>query len=741
MDGQPLSPREVALAQRRFTLFTAFNVISFQLLSGNIITLYALRLGASNFLIGALYSFVPLAQVMPLVGRAIVARWGAVKTLSTFWFIRYVLMLPILFASMLANAGRPGVGIVLIVVSVVGFNIARGIGITGHNPVVAGITTERDRGSFLAKNQIVIHSGAIFTGVAIALVLGSYSTLIVYTLLIATGIASGLGAAIVSRKLPEPPPATTRRSTRFVDGIRTAVAGGGVRRFVAVLALKSFVIAMAVPFLVVFLKRVYGLSDSAVVAFTVIGSLGAISMAIISGLAIDSTGPKPVSQVFGAVLLVAVVMVALAPQFERQVAFWFFAGGIFFLANMGANGLDNALGNYFFRLIKPEDVLNVGILNFLVAGAAATAGSLAGGAILDGLEQAGMTGMGAFRLYYGGLAVVLVATLAVVTSLRRLGPDFTARNVLAMFLSPRDLHAMSILRRLRRHGARDETRDQDMIRALGQTRSALSSTQLLNELNSPRFNVRAEALNALAASPPDPAVSQALIDQVKTQEFTTAYRAAEILGRNRVTDAIPALRESLHSGDFFLAGKSMTALALLGDRASVGSIEQRVAETRNPRLLIHGAAALERFGEASSVEILIDKLKERLPGFVRDELNLALAGLLGLHHAYYRLYLTFIDDKTVGIAALKDYVQERAGAGKRSVVDAKSLTSVAEHVAEGGPEFSSLVTSVYERISLSVDGHDMVPLLSRAAAEPELLRHSRLRFLLAGIAILNAAAR
>jgi hypothetical protein len=72
-----------------------------------------------------------------------------------------------------------------------------------------------------------------------------------------------------------------------------------------------------------------------------------------------------------------------------------------------------------------------------------------------------------------------------------------------MFLSPRDLHAMSLLRRLRRSRSREETRDTDMIRALGQTRSILSSSQLLNELNSPRFNVRAEALNALAATAQD----------------------------------------------------------------------------------------------------------------------------------------------------------------------------------------------------------------------------------------------
>ena len=49
-DAAGLTPRQLRAAQRRFIWFSLLNVVSWQLLTGNIITLYALRLGAGDLL-------------------------------------------------------------------------------------------------------------------------------------------------------------------------------------------------------------------------------------------------------------------------------------------------------------------------------------------------------------------------------------------------------------------------------------------------------------------------------------------------------------------------------------------------------------------------------------------------------------------------------------------------------------------------------------------------------------------
>ena len=192
-----LTPRQLRAAQRNFTWFSLLNIVSWQLLTGNIITLYALRMGAGELLVGTLYSLIPLGQLLPVIGRAIVRPLGTVRTMGFFWIARNVLMVPILFAPLFANGPRPEIGIVLIVVSVVGFNVARGIAITGNSAIVGAITTEADRGSFLSRQQVVVSLGSIATGAIMGALLQEGTPLILYSLLFTAGIATGMATAVV----------------------------------------------------------------------------------------------------------------------------------------------------------------------------------------------------------------------------------------------------------------------------------------------------------------------------------------------------------------------------------------------------------------------------------------------------------------------------------------------------------------------------------------------------------------
>ena len=70
-------------------------------------------------------------------------------------------------------------------------------------------------------------------------------------------------------KLPEPPQTSAGRKVGLMGALKKALASRGFGRFLVVLALKSFLVAMAIPFLVVYMKRVYGQGDSTVVFFTV----------------------------------------------------------------------------------------------------------------------------------------------------------------------------------------------------------------------------------------------------------------------------------------------------------------------------------------------------------------------------------------------------------------------------------------------------------------------------------------
>ena len=708
-DAAGLTPRQLRTAQRRFTWFSLLNVVSWQLLTGNIITLYALRMGAGDLLVGTLYSLIPLGQLLPLLGRVIVRRTGTVRTMAVFWFARNVLMLPILFAPLFANGSRPEIGIWLIVVSVVGFNVARGIAITGHNAIIGTITTEADRGSFLSRQQVVAHFGAIGTGAIMGLLLQDRSPLLLYSLLFAAGIATGIATAYVILRLPEPP--ASERTAGFLHAVAGALRRANTVRFMVLLAASSFVASMALPFLVVFVKRAYGQGDDVAMLLTVIGSVGAILVALISGFVIDRVGAKPLMSVFTATLTIAIVLVVVAPPLGDPRSLWLYLGAIFFFTTFAANGIASAHSVYYFNLVRPEERLNLGVFNFLVTGIPAALGSLAGGAILNGLAAIdGLETAGVYRVYYGGIVVAYGGIALLTARIDRLGAC-AVHDLLAIFISPRELGALALLHRLK--ASRTSSAEQSLVQRLGEVESRLAAPDMLRTLKSPRFAVRAETLDSLTDTPLTEELKEALIAEVEHQPFTTAYLAAQIIGRKQMAEGVPALRRGLSSADFFLAGKCMVALARLGDHDSRDTVEMLFRNTGNPYLLIHGAAALELFGSPRSLSVLLTALEREPIPQVRDEVILAAAGILDMADSFYAPYRGFVADRRQGLALLADYVAERQERHPLAAATLDRLTSLPPLVGDGA-RFREAATRALAEVPVVVDQVDVTPVLRAA---------------------------
>ena len=564
-----LTPRQLRAAQRRFTLFSFINMMSWQLLTGNIITLYALRLGADDLTVGVLYSLIPLGQLLPLLGRVIVRHVGSVRTMASFMAIRNLLMLPIMAAPLFANAGRSDIGVWLIIASVIGFNLARGIAITGNNAIIGAITTDADRGSFLSRQQVVTQLAAIGTGVSMGLLLQDEAPLVLYSLLFAAGIATGLATASIVSRLPEPP--SMARTGGFVGSVVGALRQRNMRRFSLLLAVHSFLVSMALPFLIVYVKRAHEQSDSVAMLLTVIGSFGAVGVALLSGLIIDRVGARPLMSVYTGILSVTMVLVVAAPPLANPLAVWLYLGAVFFLATFAANGIASAHSVYFFALVPPGERLNLGVFNFLVTGIPASLGAMTGGAALNLLAAMELPDPGSlYRIYFGGIVVAYLGISTLTSAVDRLGAA-SVPDVIGILVSPRDLGEMSMLHRLKASQTADV--EQSLVEHLGQVRARHAVPDMLRTLRSPRFAVRAETLDTLTDANLTEDLANALIAEVDTQPFTTAYLAAEIIGRRQVRDGIPALRRGLSSDDFFLAGKSMVALGRLGDHDSLRTIE------------------------------------------------------------------------------------------------------------------------------------------------------------------------
>jgi len=169
MKKTSLTPGAMSDARKKLYQFTFFNIIAFTLLSGNIITLFSLRLGAGSFLIGLLSFFTYASYLCMLIGRSLVKKFGVVGLMGRFWFMRHLVMLPVLTAPLFADRGLPFAVYAIIILSVLGFSVFRGIAITGYNPVIGEVTTEKQRGSLLSQLQKIQHAATLVVGIIMAL--------------------------------------------------------------------------------------------------------------------------------------------------------------------------------------------------------------------------------------------------------------------------------------------------------------------------------------------------------------------------------------------------------------------------------------------------------------------------------------------------------------------------------------------------------------------------------------------
>ncbi len=730
MKASGLPPSELQRGRKILLAFTFFNVLSFLLIGSNLIILYALKLGANNFIIGLLSSFLQIAYLFMLLGRNLIKRMGAVKLFGIFWTLRYILMLPVLSIPLIYQyTGNTVIPLAILIFSVLAFNISRGIAITSYNPIIGELAGDKDRANFLSKVQIINHLLVISTGVLIAFYLGKDAPIFKYTLFIAIGIVSGIIGSILIFKLPEPLSSDKGIRKSFRKSISFTIHSKDLRRFFLSLFISSLAVAMLTPFVVVYFKNVYGNSDSQIIFFTVAGGFGALVMALINGFIMDRIGAKPLNLIYSFVISIILIPMLITPTFTTQIWQYGFACLILFFTYMGTNGIFSTNQVYFFSLIKPEERLNLGILYFLTMGISGTIGSLLGGSLLEGLQKyLAENIVFAFRAYFAILLGLYALTIILILMLKDVGA-YTVRDAIGIIFSPRDLRAIGLLNKLgKSHSLKEE---RSIIQALGISGSVVTKEELLARLKSPSFAIRAEALNALNNVPIDEKVERALVSEIKNHHYTTAYLAAEIIGKRKITSGIKPLIQTLNSKDYFLVGKSMVALARLNVTDSIPKIIEVFSKTTNPRLIIHGAWALQIFRDKKTIPALLDKLKNKTSPFVRDEIILSIAGILDLFDWFYPLYTTFLESANEGIELLLDKL-------KYQHIPHTTKNQIAEIIKTSNKDysvFSSKMSGILDEIQKLDTELSFVAYFKKALKNETTSKLERFRFLISSLAI------
>jgi HEAT repeat protein len=670
-----LTQAQKVRAQRRFLAFASINALSYAALAESLLVLFALQLGARDWHIGLLSSYVYLSLVFVLVGKFIVSRLGAARTYSYCWGTRNVVAASFLLAPWLYTNISPAVGLGWLMVSSLIFFIFRAMGLSAENVLINDITGDEDRGRFLARWQGFAYIGMLGMLVGVSFWLGEEPDFSRFQWVIGLGCVLGAGASAFMFGMPESE--GPRKSSRepLVNTLRMLYGKRRLKRLMVAFAAVFAGIQLLVPFQVLAVKSGYGIGDNTTLLFVVLQMLGMVAGSWPVSLMIDRTGPRPILiiNVLGMTLLAA--LWAISPDSVMMI----YSGGLFFLAGWFLVGVFIAMGHYFQNVIPRGSILNMNMLSLVVQGTSAgLAGTVLGGGLLELLREFGLGGMEVYRIYF--IAVVGVFGIAVITVMR-LQPlaERKVRDVVGMMFSVRDWRALVNLQRL--SGVPQHEESLELIDELGSLGSELGEQALVEYLDSPLITVRTAALDALDKIEFGDATAFRLIDELKDGEFSTAFMAAEIMGRHRVEVATSALREALYSNDFFLEGKAMVALAQLKDATSYHRILEIFATTFNPRLVIHGARAIYFIGEPANVPHLLRKLDPASIPAEHDQIMGAAMGLLGWGGKFFRLMTLYNRGALQGVDMLADDVEKRI-AERGHAVDANTRATVKKALEE-----------------------------------------------------------
>lgn len=650
--NEQLPAFKIKQGRRIYDIYNIVNSLSFALVTGNTITLYALLLNASTTVVGLLNAFMYLSFFAIPLGKLMVNRFTIMQTFGYTWLLRNTSLIPILAIPPLVAAGRYTAALYCLLIAVGGFNIFRGAGMIANNPVIKILAPGKDRSSYIVRISLTNNLAALIATLLLALILSYDSSVHTYHLASIVGIVLGFAASLLLFKLPEPhgekTASASERAVRtpykrfkkfsFVNHVRDAFSDSNFRRFVLAFFIISLGISMIRPFIIVYAKEVYGQRDSIVTILSVFSVMGALIVGLIMRLVIDRIGAKPMYTIFAAMGAVSLIPAIFAPWLgNASIMPVVFLVLLSIISNMGFVGQDNAAQAYFFAMVSEDALMDLSMLYYFILGTTGGLGSILGGTILDFLRLHGFNQLEAYRVFFIGIIIIIAIGLIFQQKLQNLG-SYRVFETLAVLLSPRDLRALNLLHKLDSNENLETERK--ILTELGTIGSSISCGQIVQYLESPRFVIRMHALTALASMDAINAeVTDMLLKELTTGEFTTAAAAARLLGKFKAAKALPALRRALESPDYYLAGEAMAALAALNDEHSQSKIGELCTDSENPALLLKGIHAMELFNSLPSIPCILNLLrKTNLPPYIENEALLALASLMGIENDFYYIF-------------------------------------------------------------------------------------------------------
>lgn len=353
-------------------LFSAFNSLSFQVVLGSPMVLYAKSLGASATVLGIIAGMMPLLVVSQIPAAGFINRIGYKRFVYAGWGTRVAFIFIIALVPLAGVFLDKGNQLALMIGLLFCFNLSRGISSCAWLPWITGLIPAAVRGKYLAFDTGVMNSASFVAIFLSGFVLGSepddwqFAALFAFSA-VAGAISLGFLKKIPDVATPENEP-QGRGRVPWLDMLRHPPFW----KLMCTVVAWSVAYGGMTAFTVAFLKARAEMTEGRILLIASVAFLGGLSSLWFVGSRLDRLGSKPVITV-SLVVWVAVMAgwLALAGGvwpvgLVAVITLQFLMGLLAALVGMAASRLAMAIipvmgRNHFFALYSVLGSVTLGL--------------------------------------------------------------------------------------------------------------------------------------------------------------------------------------------------------------------------------------------------------------------------------------------------------------------------------------------------------------------------------------------
>lgn len=274
--------------------FATFNALSFQIMLGSPMILYARSLDASATVLGIIAGMMPLLVIFQIPAANHINRIGYRRFVLAGWSTRVMFIFGIALVPLTGGFLDAGNRLALLLALLFCFNLSRGISSCAWLPWITLLVPADLRGRYLARDAAVQNLASFIAFLIAALALAGATHAWQFALLFTFSGMMGAISLVFLKRIPDVPiPETVRTSAEPVPWLE-------MTRYTPFRKLLHTVIAWSVvygginAFTVAFLKARSGLSEGQILLISSVAFIGGVCSLWSLGSRFDRVGSKPV---------------------------------------------------------------------------------------------------------------------------------------------------------------------------------------------------------------------------------------------------------------------------------------------------------------------------------------------------------------------------------------------------------------------------------------------------------------